>query len=354
MAPPRLPLLLCCALHVLAARVTGSPWDDFDFRRANITAPPAPPPNPWRTNNYGFDCTPSLATAPLYGAASTLAGGYKLCPFDPESSVCTTAVCYFYRVEVTNNVTGAKSTRMCPTQACDALIKDWCDKLKLAGRRDMGCQVLTRPPWMPVGTVGIGPFVDWLEELPVKTVDDYPQAPANNIVKEFMPGGMSSKELKFTLAGTNFAANQAAFIAAVATTLSIPKNYVVIAPVPIVSAGSTQVTVQIIGNKVTGSVASKFSGSIGGMGISGAVAEKDVDRTGLCFGMTPKKVCPIDPNVEKLKTSRVAMSGVWSIPVSKIADDPGGVFGELMEAGFLVGAVLVLTCAIIWISLSCG
>ena len=83
------------------------------------------------------------------------------------------------------------------------------------------CQVMTRPPFYELTVVGVGPYLDWLEDSPILTVDSQTQIPIVMVGKSCavisvslthtsvsvngdMRGGMSSTELVFTVGTTSF------------------------------------------------------------------------------------------------------------------------------------------------------
>jgi len=129
----------------------------------------------WRSNDAAA-CQSSL---PPYGHSSTLQGGKKLCPFNPDSEMCDpSSACYFWMAEA-----GSK-TYMCPSAACDNMIISHCTSLgyvhpsekKVAmpqlTKLDLGCAPLVR--------LGIAPFSDWVEpyDTPatVSTASPWPAA----------------------------------------------------------------------------------------------------------------------------------------------------------------------------------
>jgi len=241
-------------------------------------------------------------------------------------------------------------TRICPITFCDNLIKSWCASLAGGYKgSDLGCQVLTRQ--LQTGLVGVGPFVDWLERVSIKDADGYSQTPAVYVEQTNMKGGMSTKELTFTLSTTaaDFVTKQTAFIAAVASTLNVYKSSIYVIPAPTGSGAQTTVKLQIVGQAL-GSVASKFSGTVGGLTVVGTPTETNKVRTNRCYDKaTPTADCPADPNEQALKTSDEARSGVWSLPAGDFSNTD-----DLTVAAILVGVVLVCSCLIIWIALSCG
>jgi len=170
--------------------------------------------------------------------------------------------------------------------------------------------------------VGVGPYVDWLEAVPIESVATSPQIPSLYVVDANMGGGMSSKQLQLTAATTNFASAQAAFITEVASTLSsgsytVQEKFVFITA-ETVSGSNTALTVQVVGQvDPAGMTALQAKTNLGGLAVSNLIAT-DQTRTNRCLGNTPLDVCAEDPIYSALKTSREAMTGVYSTPSSEL------------------------------------
>jgi len=168
-------------------------------------------------------------------------------------------------------------------------------------RSQFSSQVLTRPPFYSKLLVGVGPYVDWLEEVTDWKVDlvassaqipalyvgehaSHPKAPLTRwpqpppAVDPSMPGGMTSKQLKLTVATPNFSPSQAAFITEVASTLSsssytVQEKYVFITS-DTVSGSSTTLTVQVVGQRIEEAriTALQAKTTLGGLTVSSFVA----------------------------------------------------------------------------------
>lgn len=231
--------------------------------RRNETAPPPPAPLPWRhttvvdgvTTTYTYFCNGIDGTGvePAHGAASTkTSSGFQICPFDKDSTVCTTSSCYFY-----HPTTG--DARVCPVIACDTLIKSYCDDLKTKSTQDLGCQVFTRPLIYDVSVVGIGPYVDWLESSITST--NTTQTPVVNIVNPGMKGGTSSFVLEFLLETSDFTTYKSAFIADAASKLGISANFLYVTGIT-TSGEDTAVQMQVVGKSTGTLLASGGNGCI--------------------------------------------------------------------------------------------
>lgn len=329
----------------------------------NTTGPP--PPVPWRANNtYGYPC--QQHTPPLYGAASTLnSDGEKLCPFNAASPVCTTASCYFFKPDF------GTDDRICPHTNCDVLITDWCTSSKAQGVFDFGCAVMLRPPFYAVESVGVGPYVDWLASQVTPSldgnVDSNTQAPSLYVVDTAITkGGMSARPIEIKITTTNFNATVVtSFRTAIATILSCPVNYVFI-----ISQEQTgneyKMTLNVVGN---GTAESAFT-TLGGVTSLGTHADyrtvtvnsisvgTHVDRTARCYmwgNQDGLDDCEDDPVYTALLTSRVAMSGVYSVPdteLSKCAYLGCSILPDIIGSGILVTVVVLATFATFSLALS--
>lgn len=298
-------------------------------------------------------------------ALTTVAGDLttKLCPFNPNSDVCTSSLCYFYRISDTNE-------RLCPHSDCDSLITTYCTP----SQSDFGCKVMTRPPFYATSYsaepnrppyVGVGPYTDWLEDKPVgiswwmeesaRKASATEQSPLAYVVKDGMGGGMSTEELTCEMSTTSFAASRSSFIEDIASTLAVDTDSVFISSES-VSASSTTVVVQIVGPALSSTQINtiRSTATLGSIGVVSLTTSRVV-RTNLCYGEPyPKTGCTKDPIEEALTLcpGKECMSEVYSYPAedlaSGMASEP---FGDIVTVGVMVtlivaGAFAVFSAAL--------
>lgn len=279
----------------------------------------------------------------MFRAKGTLApDGSKLCPFDKDSTVCKTADCYFYKPLL------GTDDRLCPHPNCDLLIFTYCQQdtgnAKGKGGKggvDFGCQVYTRPPFIADTIVGVGPYIDWLESAPVETVDNQPQTLSAYVAVPGMKGGMNSLEI--TLSAVGGAVNATKIGEAVADTLSVSRKLVFTTTATVVG-GNTALIYQAVGDAIAPAKITTLQGAttLGGETVSSVVA-KAVIRSSRCYGNTPAEKCPEDPIYKALRTSRDAMSGVFSVPTAELEKCVGlscNILPDVVGAAILVTAIL--------------